>query len=144
VVTPSGFRDQDAVAEVEKKILQEIAERRRQIAGIQLEIDTYERMLIKSRQQQELIKRTDVTRKNSINRILVENSVVNTLKSSGRPRKTRSLYRDAALIVGTLKEGTFRTILHRMKNRGLITSISDGKWEIGPSSLAPRTDAVQP
>jgi hypothetical protein len=89
-------------------------------------------------------KRTDVTRKNSINHILVENSVLNTLNSSGRPRKTRSLYRDAALIVGTLKEGTFRTILHRMKNRGLITSVSDRKWEIAASSLMPRADPAQP
>ncbi|HTB03546.1 MAG TPA: hypothetical protein VK804_24010 [Bradyrhizobium sp.] len=134
------FRDQEAAAEVEKKILQEIADRKRQIAGIQQEIDTFERMLMKSRQQQVLITQTDVTRKNSINRILVENSVLNSLKSSGRPSKTRSLYRDAALIVGTLKEGTFRTILHRMKNRGLITSVSDGKWQIAASSLMPRTD----
>src|SRR6185295_10136547 len=131
------FRDQHAADEVEKKILEEIAARKRQIAGIQHEIDTYERMLMKSRQQRELIRHTDVTRKNSINRILVESAVVNTLKSSGRPRKTSSLYRDAALIVGTLKEGTFRTILHRMKNRGLITSVSDGKWQIGASSLVP-------
>jgi hypothetical protein len=134
------FRDQDVAAEVEKKILQEIAARKRQIAGIQQEIDTFERMLMKSRQQQVLIRQTDVTRKNSINRILVENSVVNSLKSSGRPRTTRSLYRDAALIVGTLKEGTFRTILHRMKNRAIITSVSDGKWQIGASSLIPRTE----
>lgn len=134
------LRDQDLAAELENKILQEIAERKRQIAGIQHEIDTFERMLRKSREQQALIRRTDVTRKNSINRILVENSVLNTLKSSGRPRKTRSLYRDAALIVGTLKEGTFRTILHRMKNRGLITSVSDGKWQISASSLMPQTE----
>jgi putative NADH-flavin reductase len=137
------LRDQDVAAEVEKKILQEIAERRRQIAAIEHEIDTYQRMLMKSRQQQVLIKQTDVTRKNSINRILVENAVVNTLKSSGRPRKTSSLYRDAVLIVGSLKEGTFRTILHRMKNRGIITSVSDGKWQIGASALIPRTEPEQ-
>lgn len=137
------LRDQDAAAEVEKKILQEIADRKRQIAGIQHEIDTFERMLMKSRQQQVLIRQTDVTRKNSINRILVESCVLNSLKSSGRPHKTRSLYRDAALIVGTLKEGTFRTILHRMKNRGLITSVTDGKWQIGALSLVPRTDPEQ-
>ena len=132
------FRDQEVAADVENKILQEIAARKRQIADIQSEIDIYERMLRKSREQQVLIKQTDVTRKNSINRILVEHAVVNSLKSSGRPRNTRSLYRDAALIVGTLKEGTFRTILHRMKNRELITSVGDGKWQIGAISLKQR------
>ena len=138
----SDFRDQETAAEVEKKILQEIADRKRQIGDLQREIDTYERMLRKSREQQVLIRRTDVTRKNSINRILIETSVINTLKSSGRPRNTRSLYRDARLIVGTLKEGTFRTILHRMKGRGLITSVGEGKWQIGAVSLMQRPDVA--
>ena len=134
------LRDQAAAADVEQKILHEIADRKRQIAALEQEIDLFERMLRKSREQQVLIRQTDVTRKNSINRILIENSVLNSLKSSGRPRGTRSLYRDAALIVGTLKEGTFRTILHRMKNRQLITSVSDGKWQIAVSALEPQTE----
>ncbi len=92
-------------------------------------------MLLKARQQNELIRRVDVTRKNSVSRILVENSVIESLKQTGRIRGTRSLYRDACLIVGTLKESTFRTILHRMKNRGLISSVADGKWQIASSAL---------
>ena len=141
----TDYRDQEAAAEVDKKILQEIADRRRQIASLQREIDTYERMLFKSREQQALIKRTDVTRKNSIKRILIENSVINTLKTSGRPRGTHNLYMDAALIVGSLKQGTFRTILHRMKGRELITSVGEGKWQIGPGApVVPRTNPTQP
>ena len=120
------------------------AARKRQIIDIQSEIDVYERMLRKSREQQVLIQQTDVTRKNSVNRILIENAVVSSLKSSGRPRNTRSLYRDAVLIVGTLKEGTFRTILHRMKNRGIITSVSDGKWQIAAPSLIRLAAAAKP
>ncbi len=92
-------------------------------------------MLLKARQQSELIKRTDVTRKNSVTRILVENSVIEALKETGRIRGTRALYRDACLIVGNLKESTFRTTLHRMKNRGVISSVSDGKWRLGSAGL---------
>lgn len=134
-------RDQAAAADVEQKILHEIADRKRQIVALEQEIDLFERMLRKSREQQVLIRQTDVTRKNSINRILIENSVLNSLKASVRPRGTRSLYRDAALIVGTLKEGTFRTIIHRMKNRQLIASVSDGKWQIAASALEPPTES---
>src|ERR1700674_3485069 len=129
------LRNQEAAAELEKKILHEIADRERRILDLQQEKQTFERMLLKARQQNELIRRTDVTRKNSISRILVENSVIQSLKETGRVRGTRSLYRDACLIVGTLKEGTFRTTLHRMKNRGLISSVNDGKWQIGPAAL---------
>ncbi|WP_316173483.1 MULTISPECIES: hypothetical protein [unclassified Bradyrhizobium] len=138
----TDFRDQQVAAEVDKKILQEIADRRRQIATLLSEIDAYEKMLIKSREQQALISRTDVTRKNSIKRILIENSVINTLKASGRPRGTHTLYMDATLIVGSLKQGTFRTILHRMKGRELIISVGEGKWQIGPAAhVTPKESA---
>jgi hypothetical protein len=131
----TDFRDQDTAAELEKRILQEIADRQAKIRELQNEIRTFERMLLKARQQNELVRRVDVTRKNSVPRILVETSVLESLKQTGRVRGTRSLYRDACLGVGTLKEGTFRTILHRMKNRGLISSVSKGKWQIGAAAL---------
>ena len=141
----TDFRDDAAAAGVEQKILQEIADRRRQIATLQQEIDIYEKMLFKTREQRALIGRTDVTRKNSIKRILIENSVINTLKTSGRPRGTHSLYMDAALIVGSLKQGTFRTILHRMKGRELITSVGEGRWRIGPAApMVPAPNPTEP
>jgi len=130
------LRNQETVAELEKQILLEIAERERKIRELQAEKNTFERMLLKARQQNALIKRVDVSRKNSVSRILIENSILESLKETSRVRKTRALYQDACLIVGTLKEGTFRTILHRMKNRGLISSISDGRWQIAAAGIA--------
>ena len=132
----TDFRDQKAAADLEQKILEEIADRERRIRELQAEIESYRRMLFKARQQNALVKRVDVTRKNSVTRILVENSVLDTLIQSGRVRGTASLYRDARLVVSTLKEGTFRTTLHRMKNRGLISSVSDGKWQASAAGIA--------
>jgi hypothetical protein len=117
---------------LEQTILGQLAELERKQREIAAEIDTLHRMLLKARFQNELIKRTDVTRKNSVIRILIENSVLQSLGETGRVRGTTSLYRDARLIVGTLRENTFRTILHRMKKRELITSTGHGKWQIGP------------
>jgi hypothetical protein len=131
------FRDQEIAADLEKRILEEIADRERKVRELQDEIEMYRRMLLKARQQNELTRRVDVTRKNSVNRILIENAVLQSLKQTGRIRGTRSLYRDACLMVSTLKESTFRTILHRMKNRGLISSASNGKWQISPVMLSP-------
>ena len=132
----TDFRNQEVAAEVEKKILLEIADLERRIRELQAEKLNYERMLLKARQQNALVKRVDVSRKNSVSRILVENSVLESLKETNRIRKTGVLYRDARLIVGTLKEATFRTILHRMKHRGLISSVSDGKWQIAAAGIA--------
>jgi hypothetical protein len=132
----SDFRDQEAATELEKRIHQEIADRERRVRELQDEIHTYRRMLLKARQQNELIKRVDVTRKNSVNRILIENSVLESLRQAGKVRSTRSLYRDACLVVGNLRNGTFRTILHRMKNRELISSVGDGRWQIRISTQA--------
>ena len=129
------FRDQNAAAELEKRIREEIAERQVKIRDLQNEIRSFEQMLLKARRQNELVKRVDVTRRNSVGRVLIESSVLETLAQTGRIRGTRSLYQDACLIVGTLKEGTFRTTLHRMKNRGLIVSVGNGKWQITPSGI---------
>ncbi|MBR1132918.1 hypothetical protein [Bradyrhizobium iriomotense] len=131
----TDFRDQNAAAELERRIREEIAERQVKIRELQNEIRSFEQMLLKARRQNELVKRVDVTRRNSIGRVLVESSVLQTLAQTGRPRGTRSLYQDACLVVGTLKEGTFRTTLHRMKNRGLIVSVGNGKWQITPSGI---------
>src|SRR5579872_4880134 len=109
----TDFRDQNAASELEARILQEMADRRAKIRELQNEIHTFERMLLKARQQNELVRRVDVTRKNSVTRILIEGSVLESLKQTGRTRGTRSLFRDARLGVDTLKENTFRTILHR-------------------------------
>ncbi|WP_375783324.1 hypothetical protein ACE10Z_26095 [Bradyrhizobium sp. Pha-3] len=126
----TDFRDQATAAELEKRIREEIASRQAKIRELQNEIHSFEQMLLKARRQNALVKRVDVTRKNSLGRVLVESSVLEALAQTGRVRGTTSLYRDACLIVGTLREGTFRTTLHRMKNRGLIASVGNGKWQI--------------
>src|SRR5579872_6326803 len=99
----TDFRDQNAATELEKRILQEMADRRTKIRELQDEIHTFERMLLKARHQNELVKRVDVTRKNSVTRILIESSVLDSLRQTGRIRGTRSLYRDARLGVDTIK-----------------------------------------
>ncbi|MFA8387621.1 MAG: hypothetical protein ACEPO2_18540 [Pelagibaca sp.] len=69
------------------------------------------------------------TRKNSINRVLAENSVLEALRASEKPLKTHDLYKAARQTNSFLKENTFRTYLHRMKKRGVIkTARRVGEW----------------
>lgn len=87
----TDFRNQEAAADLQKRIIQEITDRERKIRELEGEIDAFRRMLLKARQQSELVRRVDVTRKNSVTRILIENSVLTSLKQTGRVRGTRSL-----------------------------------------------------
>lgn len=83
-----------------------------------------------------------VPRKNSINRVLAENAVLEGLREHKRPLPTAVLYKRALSTNPQLRENTFRTYLHRMKNRGLIkTARRAGEWEL-PSSQ-PRLSVVR-
>lgn len=70
-------------------------------------------------------------RKNSVNRVLAENSVIELLQKEGRALSTSKLYRFARMANDDLKENTFRTYLHRMKNKGLICGAGHvGMWKL--------------
>ncbi|MGE0037573.1 MAG: hypothetical protein AB7S93_18305 [Xanthobacteraceae bacterium] len=116
--------------QLESVLLQEIDDISTQIRELMHQKQSVERMLLKARQQSELVKHSDVTRKNSINRILVEGSIAQTLGRKKSPVRARDLYQNARLMVPTLRENTFRSHLFRMKARGIITSRSPGMWEL--------------
>lgn len=72
-----------------------------------------------------------ITRKNSINRVLAENSIIEALRLYKKPLSTDELYKNARLTNFDLKTNTFRTYLHRMKKRDLIkTAKHVGWWEL--------------
>lgn len=69
------------------------------------------------------------TRKNSVDRVLAENSVLEYLQESGGIKTTSDLYIKAKKTNSYLKENTFRTYLHRMKKKNLIrTAYKAGQW----------------
>ncbi|MBR0735411.1 hypothetical protein JQ581_00605 [Bradyrhizobium liaoningense] len=123
------LRDQKAAAELEKRIREEIAERQVKNRELQNEIRSFEQILLKARWQKELVKRIDVTRRNSVGR--AHYSRVQYWMPWRRLDEHEVLdpyTKMPVLIVGTLREGTIRTTLHRVKNRGLIVSAGNGKW----------------
>jgi hypothetical protein len=121
----------------------EIAEKNRQIREITEERDALQRLLERSRQQDELTQRVEVTRKNSINRVVVEGSILNFLANSGKPVRAKNLYRAARSSVINLNENTFRSHLHRMKEGGKIECPTRGMWQIA-SPKRPTAAQAQP
>jgi P2-related tail formation protein len=71
------------------------------------------------------------SRKNSLNRVLAENSVIEALRGSSDPLSSDVLFRKARQTNTSLKPNTFRTYLHRMKLRGVIlTARRAGEWKL--------------
>lgn len=112
----------------EKRLSREIEEIEARVKSLNHERTVLQRQLAKARADRTGIQ--SVTRKNSLNRVLAENSVVEFLKEKERASTTQ-LYRNAQLTNFDLKEATFRTYLHRMKRKDMIrTSRAVGHWEL--------------
>jgi hypothetical protein len=123
---------------LEARLLYEIKEVKRRIEESQVELRTLERLLVRVRGQN--LGNQDVTRKNSINRLLVEKAILDNLALRiSRQVPLSRLLEAARSIIPDLKESTFRSHLNRLKLRGMISSPKHGKWQI-VISKAPVTE----
>jgi len=127
--------DDENLSYFEQRIVREIEEVENKIKALEAERSALGRQLAKARAERTGIQ--SVTRKNSLYRVLAENSVVEFLKASASGRaSTLQLYRNAQLTNFELKENTFRTYLHRMKKKGTIrTARAVGNWELAKPKM---------
>ncbi|MHC2578259.1 hypothetical protein ACVI1J_009652 [Bradyrhizobium diazoefficiens] len=117
---------------LEQRLLAELKEIETNIAQLLQEKATLERLLLTVRRRNPLTMRTDVTRKNSVRRVLVESVVLENLRNSKNgSRKTHELLREMQIVDPQMNPSTFRSTLHRMKSRGVVNSPKDGVWELG-------------
>lgn len=117
----------------EARLLAELADIDRRIADLTSDRRAIERLLLKARRSAMAGK--DVSRKNSLGRILVERTVLATLGETEQPRRGVELFRIARGVDYELKDVTFRSYLHRMKQKGLIENPRrlPGWWRAVPS-----------
>jgi hypothetical protein len=120
---------------LEAQLLRELKSIERRLAELRSEKDTIERLIISVRRSDPVVSKLDVTRKNSMKRVLVESVVLESLKKSKNGRKTYELLAEMKMIDPELNSSTFRSTLHRMKERGVIASPKVGLWEV-PAPLA--------
>ncbi len=112
----------------EDRLRREIEEIERQIRELTHEKQALERQLLKARRASTAL--SDVSRKNSLNRILVEEKILDALRATNKSLSNSQLYRETRKIDANLNASTFRTYLHRMKVRGLIVSAgTNGHWK---------------
>ena len=122
----------DNLTYFEKRLSRELEDIEARIKELEDERRALSTQLAKARAQREGLQFT--TRKNSANRVLAENAVLMALRDTTKPLSTQELYRKARLTNYDLKETTFRSYLHRMKNRGDIQTAGHvGRWETAKS-----------
>ena len=110
----------------ETRLSDEIEALEVRIRQLRAEQDALRRQLLKSR----TIGKTPVhlPRSDSLNRAMTERTVLDLLDSEGGPVRTRILFKKTSYLVPELREGTFRTNLNRMKEKGLIEGAGHGWW----------------
>jgi len=112
----------------ERRLMREIEELDKRIKELTQEQHALKRQLVKARWENDSLK--DVSRKNSANRVMIENRVLEALKGSSKACSTAMLYREGLRANFELRENTFRTYLYRMKEKGLVRSVGRGLWRL--------------
>ncbi len=110
----------------ERRLQQEIEAIELRLKELTAERDALKRQLIKARWENHQLR--DVNRKNSASRVLVEQRVIDALEQAKKPMTSSQLFEVAKLANFELKENTFRTHLHRMKQKGVIVNVRRGLW----------------
>lgn len=106
------------------------------IADLNAERHALTRIL--ERTKSEIFTAAGTTRKNSFSKIVVEQEILLTLRRKVVPVSSADLLAAARTVRYNLKPVTFRTHLHRLKAKGLISN-SDEKGR-GYWSLVPRAN----
>jgi hypothetical protein len=120
----------DKLPYLEESIGKRISEIDSKIRDLKSERYALERLLLDARKEN--VENTEAVRRNSGTRILVENSIMKTLRRSLTPVSNRDLYQNAKLMVFDLKENTFRSHIKRMKDAGKI--VPKGKRWVLPEA----------
>lgn len=111
----------------ETALLKRLGEIERAINDLEGERDALRRLIVKVRREN--LWQRDVTRKNSVNRILVESEILEYVASfRTKAIGSQSILTHLHKTHTTLKDATFRSYLHRLHARGLIRPRSRGHW----------------
>lgn len=125
---------------LEGHLLGQITSIEQELARLTLQRDTLRDLLVKVRRENVSLR--DVTRKNSIDRVLIENRIMNILRAASKPVKSQRLWWAAQEISPRLRSTTFRSYLHRLKSKGLIQSETHGLWTVTKPARADAKDSV--
>lgn len=112
----------------EARLMHELEAIESRIRDLELERAALRRQLMKARWESSSLR--DVSRKNSASRVMVEQRVLAELEGATRPVPLARLFEAARHANYDLQQNTFRTYLHRLKEKGLIENPVRGAWRL--------------
>ena len=115
---------------LENYLLREIAELEKQIEAATVERNGLKRRLLMLRQSKG--SSSAATNPRSVEKVVAESLIVETLRELGGSGQTRKLYDATKTKLPMMKYGTFRTYLHRMSLEGHVHQKTRGRWRLGP------------
>ncbi|MCK0197392.1 hypothetical protein MWN34_10755 [Ancylobacter sp. 6x-1] len=131
----------EPISYYERRLQREIEQIDVRIRELTQEKSALQRQLLKARQEASGL--SEVSRRNSVMRIMIENRVLDALRSANKPLSSYELFQNARYANFELKENTFRTYLHRLKQRGLIASAGQpGRWRAIAPQPSPTSKAT--
>jgi uncharacterized protein YerC len=117
-----------SLSSLERAYLDDLARIEREISALQRERLSVQRLVLRARREN--VENVGVTRKNSLDRILIERAILEAISSSQRPVSLAQIDRVARAIKHDLKPVTLRSYLSRMKERALVSPASRGFWTL--------------
>lgn len=120
--------DESLLSGFELRLLRELEAIESRIKALEQEKAALQRQLLKARWERSELR--DVNRKNSGNRVLVEQRVLEELRKTEKSLSINKLFQSASSVNYELKQSTFRTYLHRLKSKGLVENPSRGMWRL--------------
>jgi DNA-binding transcriptional ArsR family regulator len=119
---------------IEIACVRRLTEIEEKMVELQQEKLVLQRILYNARKEK--ITLSEVTRRNSFGRILIENKIMESLGDKGEYWRASELYIRAKSVDNNLKDSTFRSHLRRMSERGLIeSSTRRGYWRAAKPKL---------
>jgi hypothetical protein len=113
----------------------------REIAKLEGERETLRDLLVRVRRENSTLR--DVTRKNSVDRILIENRVMNLLRAASKPIPTNRRWWAAQEINPRLTNTTFRSHLHQLKSKQRTDPIRNARLLVGNSIRKARREIIR-
>lgn len=119
--------EEKAIRLYEARIQRDIQEIEREIIRLRDSKEVLQRLLMEARRRDGF--RPPVKRRNSVDRVMIETAIRRALYGKASV-KSRDIYEEVKKVSSDLKHSTFRSYLHRMKEKGLILQHGRGAWKL--------------
>ena len=116
-----------AIRLYEARLQQDIREIESEIRRLNESKRVIQRLLMEARTRDGF--KSPVSRRNSVDRVMIETAIRRSLYGRSSV-KSRDIYNEVKKVSHDLKHSTFRSHLHRMKEKGLILQHGRGAWKL--------------